>query len=357
MTRMHRRPLAALLLALAVVATATLGSAATLTVNAASISTFTVTHPCDGTLTATTPTTTGTVSTVQVTPPAACSGRTIAVAVSDGTVVRQGTATAPASGSVTVTLDGAYTPSENGISVAATADGWHLETSWSYTPPVPMDPITPGNDQTEIVSISWTIQNHNQACAQVTVTTNTTQQSWWRVNLNIDQAPFHGAASGYQLSENTVRFIPTSGVAVDGVLGIEATNNGWGRLSAGTTRTFTVCHYGLPNPPDVPSAYTVTYSQGTWTDTQACVRATITGNGSSEFYFGWKAQIDMTPAYQRIESTGREVRRLQQDTWGDIVAYSPAFSPTVSTYDLTSLWQGVLRLSQTRTVGICAYEY
>ena len=52
MTRRHRRPLAALLLALAVVATATLGNAATITVNAASIASFTVTHPCPGGATA-----------------------------------------------------------------------------------------------------------------------------------------------------------------------------------------------------------------------------------------------------------------------------------------------------------------
>lgn len=360
MARRRSGPAIAALLLLGALATASVASAARVSVNAGALDTFTVGHPCFGTLAATTPTTTGTSSSVEVTPPEACAGRTITVAVNDGTVVRQGTTTAPASGSVIVTLSGAYTPSTT-TQVAATVSGWHLDTSWSYTPPEDpppaTGPITPGNDQTVITAIDWTISNSNQACAEVTVTTNTAQNSWWRVNLNIDQAPFYGATSGYQLGGGPVEFVPGSGTAVNGVLGIQGSNNGWGRLSQGSTRTFTVCHYGLPSPPDDPSAYSVTYSQGTWSDTQACVRATITGNGSSEFYFGWSAQIDMTPAFERIESSGREVRRLQQDTWGNIVQYSPAFSPSVSTYDLTHLWQGVLRLSESRTVGICAYEY
>lgn len=127
----------AVVVALGAIGVVTLGgaSAASLTVGGATITAVTVAHPCPGTLAATTPSTTGSVSTVQVTPPAACAGRTVAVAVSDGTVVRQGTALAPASGSVTVALDGAYVPGV-ATTVAATVDGWSLPTTWSYVPGV-----------------------------------------------------------------------------------------------------------------------------------------------------------------------------------------------------------------------------
>lgn len=356
MARRRTGPAIAALLLLGALATASVASAASISVNAGAMDTFTVGHPCHGTLAATTPTTTGTVSTVSVTPPAACAGRTVAVAVNDGTVVRNGTATAPASGSVTVTLNGAYTPSTT-TQVAATASGWHLDTSWSYTPPAPpaTGPIVPGNAQTVITDIAWTQPAQNQVCVDVTVTTNAAS-SWWRVDLNVNQPPFNGATSGYQLDGN-VQFIPGSGTAVGGVLGIEGSNPGWGRLNPGATRTFEVCHWGTPAPADLPSAYTVTYSQGTWTDVEACVLATITGNGSSEFYFGWSVPIDMTAAYQRIQSAGNTVGRVQEDTYSPTASYSPARSPSVSSYTVTSEWQGVLRLSETRTVGLCAYQY
>ena len=356
MARRRTGPAIAALLLLGALATASVASAASISVNAGAMDTFTVGHPCHGTLAATTPTTTGTVSTVSVTPPAACAGRTVAVAVNDGTVVRNGTATAPASGSVTVALNGAYTPSTT-TQVAATASGWHLDTSWSYTPPAPpaTGPIVPGNAQTVITDIAWTQPAQNQVCVDVTVTTNAAS-SWWRVDLNVNQPPFNGATSGYQLDGN-VQFIPGSGTAVGGVLGIEGSNPGWGRLNPGATRTFEVCHWGTPAPADLPSAYTVTYSQGTWTDVEACVLATITGNGSSEFYFGWSVPIDMTAAYQRIQSAGNTVGRVQEDTYSPTASYSPARSPSVSSYTVTSEWQGVLRLSETRTVGLCAYQY
>lgn len=132
MTRARKLRIAAVAVAV-VLAGVSLANAATLNITGGSLSGAVGTHPCAGTLAATTPTTAVPVSTVTVTPPAACVGRTVAVTVTAGAAVRQGTATAPASGSVTVTLNGAYTPSTS-TQVAATASGWHLATSWSYQP-------------------------------------------------------------------------------------------------------------------------------------------------------------------------------------------------------------------------------
>jgi len=118
---------------LGVLGTANLGSAASLAVSTSAVSTATVSHPCPGTLAATTPSTSLPVSTVMVTAPAACAGRQLQVAVTSGGATVQGTATAPASGAVVVTLSGAYTPSTTTV-VAATVSGWDLPATWTYTP-------------------------------------------------------------------------------------------------------------------------------------------------------------------------------------------------------------------------------
>jgi len=108
----------------------------------------------------------------------------------------------------------------------------------------------------------------------------------------------------------------------------------------------------------VPSAYTVSAAQGTWTDTQACLATTITGNGSSFFYFGWAVPVNMTPAFQRIQSAGYTVSRLALIPGSSTVASaSPALSPGTSQYVVRSEWQGVLRQSESLAVTVCAYRY
>lgn len=137
MTRKYRRPMAALLLALAVVATATLGSAATLTVNAASMSTFIVTNPCDGTAQANPSDpvgNSGKYRDVEVVLPAGCSGTLQVAVLDDGSPLT--TATVPvASGTITIDVGQQYSP--DGITAVGTLDGWYLPISWSFGPPAP----------------------------------------------------------------------------------------------------------------------------------------------------------------------------------------------------------------------------
>jgi len=133
LTRARKLRMAALA-AVVVLAGVSFASAAGLPLNGGVLTSANLTHPCAGNLAATTPPTSIPVSTVTITPPAACVGRTVAVTVVAGAVQRQGTATAPASGSVTVTLDGSYSPSTT-TQVAAVVDGWNLPTTWSFTPP------------------------------------------------------------------------------------------------------------------------------------------------------------------------------------------------------------------------------
>ncbi len=67
-----------------------------------------------------------------------------------------------------------------------------------------------------------------------------------------------------------------------------------------------MCDWSLPAGVDTPSAYTVTTVPSTtqWTTTWACLDTTVTGNGTSQFYVGWTAQVDMAPAIARLAEGG-----------------------------------------------------
>ncbi len=348
-------------------------NASQLPVTGGDISVGSVAHPCAGrtlAVTAAAPVT-GTTSTVSVTTPAdwpaACVGKRIDLVVADGAVTRTGfVAQAPAAGTpAPVTLDAAFTPTQNGVDTAATLAGWSLATSWAYTPAPPTTgPVEPGTPYTDIRALTWTLPDaapggtNNSACFQVTVsTTNASGQQDWAVDIHTAQRPFNGATTGYWIDGSDagrVRF--QWGTPTNGVITIEGVPPDH-KLRASQSLTFRVCNANLPAPPDVPSAYQVVYSQGTWTSTQACMRATVTGNGSSLFPFGWSAPIDMTPAFERIRSAGLQVGRVQQVFSDNIATITPAPSPSIAQYTVRSGAQGFLRLSQSRTVDVCAYQY
>ncbi len=303
----RRRAVVAVLLVLGVLATAGIASAASLNVRTASLGAFTASHPCPGTLAATTTTTTGTASTVQVTAPAACASRLLRVAVDDGSVVREGTVTAPASGSVTVTLNGTYTPS-TGVVVAGTVDGWSLAATWAYTPPAPptTGPVTAGTSWTTIPSLTWpTLVNGRQACFAVTVSTsNTGGQEEWALVLDTNQRPFNGATTGYQIGGadgGRVRFASTTPTA--GRLTIVGIGDDR-KLRSPDSLSFSVCNYGTPAPAYDPAlTYTVTQSAPS-TDWSPCTTVTVAVTGTPLFYAGWRADVDMAPAIAAIRAAG-----------------------------------------------------
>ncbi len=236
----HRRRLLAAAAAIAAVAAVvSYASAAALSVSAAKLTSVTVGNPCTGTATTGNPVGGSTATTVNVTLPPGCvvTSRTVQVTVVDSGGAHSSASVVMSGSTQAFTVSPAYTASAT-VTPSVTVDGWSFLTTWTYTPP----PIEPGNPQTVIQSITWSISNQNQACATVTVTTNTAQSNWWLVNLNVAQPPFYGATSGYQITDGQVEFVPSSDTAVGGVLGIQGRNNGWGNLRQGATRTFTVCH-------------------------------------------------------------------------------------------------------------------
>ena len=221
MTRNQRRPLVALLLAFAVVATATLGSAATLTVNAASISTFSVTHPCPGNATAVPSAPSGAQFTgVTVTLlSAACSGRLVQVTVLNGaTVVRQGQAAASGA-TATVTGLTAYT-AQAGYTVQATVAGWNLPTGWDYsgpTHPCPdaslavrsAEPVGGSHNREGIeINVPAACVNH-----QIVVTINAT---WGGVLATVTVTPTVAGWQTHPATKYSVKDVANATATVDG---------------------------------------------------------------------------------------------------------------------------------------------
>lgn len=194
MARNRRRALVAALLVLLALATAGFASAASLGITA-QLGTFSAAHPCPGTLAATTPSTLTPVQTVTVTAPAACAGRTLTVAVRDGVNLRQGSAVAPTSGSVTVSLDGTYMPSAS-VLVNATVSGWVLPATWSYTPPsVPAircytsDPLRPCS-ATVVVRDQWATGYNLDITITDTRTTNANNPVPWTIEIDFRNATY-----------------------------------------------------------------------------------------------------------------------------------------------------------------------
>ncbi|UJP40954.1 hypothetical protein [Cellulomonas palmilytica] len=194
-----------------------------------------------------------------------------------------------------------------------TVNGWPVPATWTYAPPA--GPVSPGNDSTVMPSIEWTLVTNNpvQVCFIATVSTTSTTPVPWQLRLDLAQAPFNGATSGF-----TIVNAPGGGdiswklgITYDQaamtarIAGKPDVNAPITTITSATTLRFQVCHYGLPPGVQTPSAYTVTYTNSpAWTATRACVTATVTGNGSSRFYFGWTVELDMSAARAAVGAGG-----------------------------------------------------
>lgn len=227
----------AVLGALLVIAVGT-AHAARLDVRAGVLTAESAGHPCPGTLAVTT-TSTGSSSSVRVTAPTTCAGRTVAVAVPAGTAVRQGSGVLPPGGTLDVALDGAFTPS-TALAVQATVSGWHLPVTWTWAGRAA---ITPGNAWTGMTQ-TWRTQG-TTVCVDVSVWTTTSQR--WRIALDTTASPFNGATSGYQLSPGWAQL--ESPTPVGGMLHIDGGPGANGTRPATNPAVVTIC---LPNPPPAP---------------------------------------------------------------------------------------------------------
>ncbi len=166
-------------------------------------------------------------------------------------------------------------------------------------------PVTPGNAITVLTDLQWTLVTNNpvQACFQVTVTTSSVQNNDWALTMDLSKPPFNGRTTGYQARDVAGQNVANRiAIAVDAAQQ-RATVTGTGsasKVKPSETIRFEICNWGLPSGVQTPSAYTVSVATTVATPTQVCKTATVTGNGTSQFYFAWELDLDMDDAYRAL---------------------------------------------------------
>jgi hypothetical protein len=294
-----RRALVLVVVAILAVATG-LAAASSLAVTSRGITATSAAHPCPGGATAVAAGGTVTVTLAST----ACDGMSVQLTTlaASGDAVESGAATVSGSvATVPVATSGA-------TSVVATVAGWPLAVTYSADS---RGPVYPANPDTTLTDVSWDLVSNNptQACFHGTVTTTSSTPVEWGLTIDLAQAPFNGAghhtlqlagADGwrYRIAPNQ----PSPGFAQ-----VEGTNRGDRRtIVAGQSYRVDVCAWSLPAGVDTPSAYTVATVPSTtqWTTSRACLDTTVTGNGTSQFYVGWTAPVDMAPAIARLAEGG-----------------------------------------------------
>lgn len=243
-----------------------------------------------------------------------CSGGNVSIYLEDASGTVLFSAPVVISGGTGVATGPSFTPPATGDGgVVLGMDGWLVNALWTYTEPEPEPegPVYPGNPETGLIEINWTLVTNNpvQACFDARVSTTSTSPVEWELEMDLSKAPFNGKTSEFQVDNAPggpnigwmLRLdydVPNLKVRIYGT-GASQT------VTAGNELLFRVCNWQLPPGAQTPSAYTVDIQQTTWTDARACYRVTVRGNGSSIFYFGHTFEIDMTPARQRLSSFGR----------------------------------------------------
>lgn len=287
--------------------------AAGLDVSAGSITPFEPATACTDRTVEVTPgdvTRQGVAESVVVTVPEECAGVTGRLSLVEASGAREVELTA-APGETTVAVD-PY-PAGDVAGAALVLAGWGVPTTWSYTP-APLDPVYPGDEDTVTSEPQWQLSQPTSACVTVDVTTDSAEPVEWRVELDLSLPPFNGVTQGYSLSD-TWAYTLHPATPSEGYLQVRGNPQaGTHLVTAGTTRTFELCNWGLA-PADQPSAYSVTTEPtGTWTDTRACMITTVAGNGTSPFWFVWSATVDLQPAADHLAAAGRNPVGYQ---WGD----------------------------------------
>jgi hypothetical protein len=270
-----------------------LASASALAVSGGALSTADASHPCPGTATALA---SGGTLTVTL-PSAACAGLPVQVTTltSSGTPVGAGTATVSGR---TAVVDVATTGATGAV---ATVNGWALPLTWTSA-----GPIYPESPAISLTDVTWDLVTNNpiQVCFHGTVTTSSPTPVPWALTIDLGQAPFNGAESRSLSLQGTDGWrykVDPDQPAVGYAQIVGTARGGRETIEVGQSYRVDVCDYRLPPGVDTPSAYTVSTAHGSpWSDTTACIDTTITGNGTSMFYVGWSAQVDMAPAIARL---------------------------------------------------------
>jgi len=327
-----------------------LAAASSLAVAGRGITETSATHPCPGGAAAVAAGGTVTVTLAST----ACDGMSVQLTTltSSGSAVASGTATVSGTvATVPVATSGA-------TSAVATVAGWPLAVA--YAAPA-AGPVSPANPDTTLTGVTWDLVSNNptQACFHGTVTTTSSVPVVWGLTIDLSQAPFSGAShNSLQLAgSDGWRYRIAPNQPSPGFAGVEGTNNGGRRtIVAGQSYQVEVCDWSLPAGVDTPSAYTVqtTPSATQWTTAWACLDTTVTGNGTSQFYVGWTAQVDMAPAIARLAEGGgvRDAWTYGANEWMVTRALTGS-----ATFTVTSTAPSTVVGTGSFTFTTCAVDY
>ncbi|WP_182113068.1 MULTISPECIES: hypothetical protein [unclassified Actinotalea] len=183
-------------LLVAVLGSATLGSASSLTVRGGVIDAFTASRPCGDGAGATVSDPAATTQTrVRLTVPADCVGRRLQLTLVDASGAAKHAASVVLAAQVQDVVVPAYQPSA-GVRVHATVDGWNLATTWTYAPPVTCRIVdnpaaTCTAVVTEVADRSW-FADPKRRSFTVVVTSPSTPGGAWELVYDLAHPVFGG---------------------------------------------------------------------------------------------------------------------------------------------------------------------
>jgi hypothetical protein len=225
-----------------------------------------------------------------------------------------------------------------------------------------------------IGAIDWSLSTARQACTVVKVKGIDSTPRHWALRIDLGSSPWNGTPANHISINGTGTLViesPTS-VLITG----RTHGGGWDPrtnntpITSAQTALITVCDYNGPVPPPAnPSWYTVATTQGTWTDTQACLlvtaTTTLTNLAANPFFYGWTTVVDLTAAKARISGAGRTLNYVGWSPYAngqtDFAASPSTYNPPLDNYTITSgfnlalLAQGGGRNSTSFTVCVFGY--
>lgn len=241
--------------------------------------------------------------------------------------------------------------------------------------------ITPGNPNTEIEDIDWTVSSPSTFCAVVYVTGTSSTPAEWALNIEVAASPFNGIdPANVQIQAGGVK-----GAAEGGILPITGTGSGTGtfdplsnnkNVTDAQVATVQICVYSAPAPGlGDPSWYVVTQEIFGIEDTgdtsvdprvtaKQCAAITATGLvdvATYPFYFGWTGTLDLTELFEDIDEAGLTPSYASWEPepgGGYLYTTEPGpYQPPSPSYVITSNNGVALRGTEAVTINVCIYAY
>lgn len=234
--------------------------------------------------------------------------------------------------------------------------------------------ISAANPDTVIDAIDWTISTARQACTVAHIAGIDDTPRHWAIRVDLSAAPWNGTPA------NHINLNGTGTIVVESPTSILITGRTHGGgfnprtnntpLTSSQTALITICDYNAPVPPPAdPSWYTVTTTQGEWTDTRACyvVTAQTTRHdlATYPFFYGWTTVVDMTAAKARITGAGRTLNHVSWSPYPngatDLWAEPQTYHQPQDSYTLRSGFNLALRAAggghDAKSVTVCVNGY